>query len=346
MIKVKIKEPLVGKNKNSFIGFLYMRELLRDYQIDITESDDFDYLFIGANEFYNKGISLQDSINYGMDRVSKITGDYIMFDGSDSTSLIGAYEVFEQSDAMYLMKNQLLKDRTAYKKPTPLNKWFFFEGSDLDVGYDISEDNWERIQLSGFNLGYLMASSQFRPTTQNIMSPSLTKTEDVCAIYQAIMKENYEHLAQNNQLYERHRRGGWEVLKQLNDTYKIHTAKLPYPEYVRILRKSKLAISPYGMGEICYRDFEQMEFGTAMIKPDMSSIKTEPNYYIDGETYFAVKPDWSDLNETIERLLMDPRHVEYVTQTAQKRYLDLYNPHNFCMFWYNFFSNMNEIEKG
>jgi glycosyltransferase involved in cell wall biosynthesis len=343
MIKIKIKDPLVGKNKNSFIGFLYMKDLLRQYHIDITESDDYDYLFIGANEFYKKGESLSDSVEYGLNNISKITGDYIMFDGSDSTSLIGAYEVFEQSNALYLLKNAKLKNRKDYVKPSPLNKWFFFEGSDLDIGYDIPEDKWKRIRTTGFNLGYLMASGHFRPNTQRVMTPSLQKPEDVCAIYQGIHFENYEHKARNDQFYTNHRKGAWDELNKIKSKYKIHTDKLPYPEYVQIMRNSKLALSPYGMGEICYRDFELMEFGTAMIKPDMSKVETNPDYFVDGETYFAVKPDWSDLNEKIETILKDPQHIQYVAETAQKKYMELYNPHNFCMYWYNFFSNLDNI---
>ena len=44
---------------------------------------------------------------------------------------------------------------------------------------------------------------------------------------------------------------------------------------------SKIGLSPYGQGEICYRDVELMQFGTLMIKPDMSKIHTIPNPYID-----------------------------------------------------------------
>ena len=78
MIKIKIKDPLIGKNRISFAGFLMMKDLLRDYSIDITDSDDYDYMFLGAHDILNKGISLQDSIEYGLETCNKITGDYFM----------------------------------------------------------------------------------------------------------------------------------------------------------------------------------------------------------------------------------------------------------------------------
>ena len=144
MIKIKILNPSKDRNEPTFRPFFFIRDMLRDYSIDITESDDFDFLFIGREDFLNKKISLQKSIDYGLENLSKITGDYFLFDGSDSTSLMGAYEVFEQSDATYLFKNQLLS-REEYKKPTAFNKWFFGSGSDLDLSYDIPKDTWKKI---------------------------------------------------------------------------------------------------------------------------------------------------------------------------------------------------------
>ena len=72
MIKIKISNPIKGKNKISFMGFLMLKNLLRDYSIDITESDDYDYLFLGANDILNKKISLQESIDYGLENCNKI----------------------------------------------------------------------------------------------------------------------------------------------------------------------------------------------------------------------------------------------------------------------------------
>ena len=58
-------------------------------------------------------IDLNVSIDYGLESCKDISGDYFLFDGSDFTSLIGSYEVFEQSDAKFLFKNQT-KDNLIY----------------------------------------------------------------------------------------------------------------------------------------------------------------------------------------------------------------------------------------
>ncbi|HKG06462.1 MAG TPA: hypothetical protein VKB19_08390, partial [Pedobacter sp.] len=46
--------------------------------------------------------------------------------------------------------------------------------------------------------------------------------------------------------------------------------------YWKELRNSKLSISPFGWGEICYRDFETFIAGAVLIKPSMSHMVTFP----------------------------------------------------------------------
>lgn len=344
MIKVKIVNPVEGKNKQSFLGFLYLKEVLRDYSIDITESDDFDYLFVGANEILNKKISLQESIDKGLEYCSKITGDYFLFDGSDSTSLMGAYEVFNQSNAKYLFKNQLLANREDYLTPTAFNKWFFGSGSDLDLSYNISEEEWPRIKLSGWNLGYFTPNLQFRPSVQKFYEPALVKNVDLCAIYQGEHFKEADHLARNDHYYTNHRTGAWKVLQEA--AFSSVKDKLPYNEYINTLYQSKLALSPFGMGEVCYRDFEVLEFGVGLVKPDMSKVNTYPNIFIDNETYISVKPDWSDLNEKVSEVLANPEKASYLVHRAREKYLEEYTVHNFCMHWYNIFASQSNVQNG
>ena len=140
MIKVKILNHNKDRNEPTFRPLTFIREMLySDYSIELTTDDDFDYMFVGMSDFFDKKKPLKESTEWGLENLDKVTqgGDYFLFDGSDSTSLMGAYEVFEQSDAKYLFKNQLLS-RENYKEPTAFNKWFFGSGSDLDLGYDIT----------------------------------------------------------------------------------------------------------------------------------------------------------------------------------------------------------------
>ena len=344
MIKIKIKDPFMGKNRISFHGFYMMRELFRDYSIDITNSDDYDYMFIGAHDILDKGLDLQDSIDYGLETCSKITGDYFLFDGCDSTSLIGSYEVFEKSDAKFLFKNQRLKNREDYLKPTVLNKWFFRDGSDLDKGYDIPEETWSRIKLSGWNLGYFQGD-QFRPDVAKEYPVCEEKTVDLCAIYQAFHKENTEHLIRNDIYYTNHRSGAWESIGD-DPGYSFVKDKLPFQEYMNALYRSRLALSPFGMGEVCYRDFEILGLGVAMIKPSMELVDTSPNCYVEDETYIPVNLDWSNLNEVVKKTLDNPKKIQYIIESSRQKYKEIYSAHSFCMHWYKFFSDLGGVKSG
>ena len=198
MIKIKIQNPQLDRNEPTFRPLLIIKQMLREYSIDITESNDYDYLLVGMHDFIDKKRPLQESIDYGLETLSKIKGDYFLVDGSDSTSLMGAYEVFEQSNAIYLLKNQLLPNRRDYLKSYAFNKFFFGTGSDLDLAYDIPEDTWNKIKFTGHNLGYLL------PQYRNIQPVNTNKPYDICAIFQGVHNESYDHKVQNDLLYTKH----------------------------------------------------------------------------------------------------------------------------------------------
>ena len=249
---------------------------------------------------------------------------------------MGAYEVLDESKAIYLFKNQLL-NREEYKKPTTLNKWFFGTDSDLDISYDISDRNWNRIKLSGWNLGYMLPQYRdFQPISNN-------KNLDVCAIYKAELPYNEEHKLRNDLYYTNHRKSAWNVL---DSKFSSKKDKLPYQEYINTLYNSKVALSPYGMGEICFRDFECMQFGTIIVKPNMNRVNTVPNIYEDDETYIAVDYDWSNLNEKVDYILSDFNNLnQKINTNIRKEFLEKYTYENLCMHWYEIFSNLDKINK-
>ena len=338
MIKVKVLNHDFDRNEPTFRPLTFIRDrLYSDYSIELTTSDDFDFLFVGMADFLDKKKPLQESIDWGLENLSKITGDYFLFDGSDSTSLMGAYEVFEQSNAIYLFKNQMLS-REEYKKPTAFNKWFFGTGSDLDLGYDIPKDKWDRIKLSGYNLGYLL------PQYRNFQPINKNKNIDVCAIYQANHSYNEDHGARNDLHYTNHRKGAWDKLN--SQFLDIRKDKLPYQEYIQTLYNSKVAISPFGMGELCFRDFECMQFGTILIKPSMSMVNTIPNIYESDETYVSVNYDWSDLNEKVDYVLSNFDELnEKINTNIREKFEKEYDYEKLCLYFYNLFRKLNQIKE-
>ena len=340
MIKIKILNPVKDRNEPTFRPFRFMQNKLRDYSIELTQSDDFDFLIIGMSDFWDMSMTLEDSVDWGLNNIDKLSqgGDHFLFDGFDSTSLLGSYEVFEKSNAIYLFKNQMLKDKNQYKNTYAYGKYWFGTGSGLDVSYDIPDDIWSRIKLSGFNLGCQL------PDYHNHMNISPNKPNNILAIYQGVHPPvPFNQVTAPGIQYTEHRKGLWDILKDYEDRYKILTGRLPKQEYLRELWQSKLALSPFGQGEICYRDFELMQFGTLMVKPDMSGIDTFPNPYIENETYVPVNPDWSDIMETIEKVLDNYENYQYISKRFREEFKKIYTIDNMCLYWYEIFNNLDTI---
>ena len=335
MIKVKLTD---SSNMKCFSGLIHTKDLLRDYSIDITDSDDYDYEFVHADEFVNLSLPLQESIDRGIDNLSKKSGDYFLFHGGDSTSIMGAYEVFIESEAKFLFKKQLLSQYD-YKNKTTINKWFFGNGSDLDKGYDISDDVYDRMKLTGYNVAHNW------PHLQQMQVGNINRDVDVCAIYQGILNNgNMDHELRTDVLYTKHRKTAWDILDNLNDKYNVVKGQSTPQQFVEVMKRSKVGLSPFGMGELCYRDLELIQWGCLLVKPDMSKVLTEPDFFKPMETYVPVKTDWSDLNETIEKVLANFKDYQYIIDNARNKVVEMYSYQNVCMYWYNFFANMSGVE--
>tara|TARA_R110000824_G_scaffold110332_3_gene258304 strand:- start:1507 stop:2520 length:1014 start_codon:yes stop_codon:yes gene_type:complete len=335
MIKIKLSD---NQNQKCFSGLIISKDMLKDYSIDITNSGDYDYEFIDANQFLTLSLPLQESIDNGLENLSKKSGDYFLFHGGDSTSLMGAYEVFIESNAKYLFKKQLLSQED-YKEHTTLNKWFFGNGSVLDRGYDITDDVYNKIKVTGFNVGHNW------PHLQQMQLTNQDRDIDVCAVYQGILDNgNMDHGVRSDVLYTKHRNGAWKELEQIENKYNIVKGHSTPQQFVEVMKRSKVGLSPFGMGELCYRDLELIQWGCLLIKPDMSKVITEPDFFKPMETYVPVKPNWSDLNETIEKVLANYKDYEYIIENARQKVVEMYSYQNVCMYWYNFFTNLSGVE--
>ena len=336
MIKIKLNNWNKGRNNHTFRPFLIYAQQFTDIGVQFVEDGSYDYEFIGMADFINKKVSLQESIDTGVDYLANKTGDYFLFDGSDSTSLMGAYEVFKESNAHYLFK-AAKTTQEQYRIPSAFNKWFFGNGSDLDLAYDIPDDLYDRIKLTGWNFGY------YNPAYLNFDNANLARDIDVCAIYQGFHKENGDHGVRNDLMYTSHRTLAWDVLES-SSGISYEKDKRPFPEFADIMRRSKCTLSPYGMGELCFRDFEIIQFGSVLIKPDMSNILTTPNMYIPYETYIPCALDYSDLIEKIEWVKDCPSKSKEIAFNARQLMKKTYTIENLLLYWYDMIKTFNGVD--
>ena len=90
-------------------------------------------------------------------------------------------------------------------------------------------------------------------------------------------------------------------------------------DFNRHLVKSKIVISSFGWGEICYREFEAIWAGAAFAMPDMSGIKTWPDIYDNNKTYIPLAWDFNDVENKLNSAIDRPDFLHAIADEAQKR---------------------------
>jgi len=339
MIKIKLYELEVHRNECAFRPYLWAHNVLRDVGIEFTQGDSYDYAWVAQASFLNKKVSLQESIDNGLEFLSKITGDYMLLDEQDSTSLIGSYEVFKESKALLLLKNSLLKDRSLYKQGWQLGRYYWGPG---DYKLDDFDQYSNRIVLSGTN----WLATHWAGINVQWYDYSKPKEYDVSAMFQYPQGVDvYEHGQLQSVHYDNHRKPMMNILSDMN--YNIakleNGVRVSHEEYYQRISNAKILLAPYGYGEMAPRDLDAAQFGAILIKPDMSHVDTYPNTFIDKETYIACKHDYSDLEEKIEDILGNYNNYSYIIENARKKFSELYHPENIALHVYNIMKKLEGV---
>jgi hypothetical protein len=96
----------------------------------------------------------------------------------------------------------------------------------------------------------------------------------------------------------------------------VWRGRIPRDEYVRELFRSKMCFSPFGYGEVCWRDFEAIFAGSLLLKPDMSHLDCYPEAFLPYETYIPLAWDLHDFEEKIEYYLHHADEREAIARRA------------------------------
>lgn len=102
----------------------------------------------------------------------------------------------------------------------------------------------------------------------------------------------------------------------------LRGAGVPIARFLTELCHSKVCFSPFGYGEVCWRDFEAVMSGAVLLKPDMGHVETDPDIYLPWETHVPLAWDLSDLPETLRRRLGDAPLRERIATRAFDRLRD------------------------
>ncbi|MDJ0508370.1 MAG: glycosyltransferase [Crocosphaera sp.] len=236
----------------------------------------------------------------------------------------------------YFLKRQCYKDLETYRKNFVggssltdfLAKHWNLDFSQWYVGSELSEDNIHKI-MSGWNLGSAKKFKQslFRKSILGF-GKTAKKTIDIfCRL--SLGNTN------NNEWYTEYRIKAVEALNPLVSDYKVAKSaqdqnNLVSPrQYNSELKKSKIVFSPFGWGENCWRDFEAICHDCLLIKPSMSHIATNPNIFVEDETYVPVQWDFSDLEEKCRYYLEHPEQAEAIIRNAREAYKKYFQQEEF-----------------
>ncbi len=125
-----------------------------------------------------------------------------------------------------------------------------------------------------------------------------------------------------------------DLRKETNLTVVCKRDRVYYTEqYCQISRLAKIIVSPWGHGELCYRDFEAMFDECILIKPRPPERSNGLGGFLDAGRYLECHPDASDLAETILNALDNWQLHEGVLKDNYRLVMNWYQPETIAAWW-------------
>lgn len=162
--------------------------------------------------------------------------------------------------------------------------------------------------LLGWNIGLDDRIAELAQRFDPVSSVSLDKDIDISCVAPVSQTVWIEPL----------RRMATERVRAMAGRFQVFAPqqRIAEAEFYGNMLRSRICVSPFGYGEICWRDFEAICCGCLLIKPDMSHVKTAPDLFIPGVTYVPVRWDYSDLEEKCAYFLERDRERRTIAQNA------------------------------
>lgn len=85
------------------------------------------------------------------------------------------------------------------------------------------------------------------------------------------------------------------------------------------MQRSKLCFSPFGYGEVCWRDYEAFATGALLLKPDMDHLSVTPEVFAPGKTYVSLRWDLQDFEEKVDYYLTHEDERRSICRNAFER---------------------------
>ena len=98
---------------------------------------------------------------------------------------------------------------------------------------------------------------------------------------------------------------------------------ISYRKYILELSNSFATLSPFGFGEICYRDFESTINGSLVIKQNMDHLETWPNIW-QKDMYLPINWDFSNVNSIKVFMESNTKHCVDMARNASDYYSSIF----------------------
>lgn len=253
--------------------------------------------------FYNKNnLSKIEILQLIRNKCERI----VWLDTSDSTGTT-QFEVLPYVD-VYL-KKQLLRDVKLYEKHhygqriylDYYHKKYDLVDPEIDSQYTLLDPQYaDKLRVS-WNIGL---ADIWRKGRQVVLHPfTITKPQMVPVDNKRSIDIFFNGTVKYSPLVSFQRKKTCDLIAQ--DSIRKHSdplAKMSHEEYIDCMKKSKSALSPFGWGEICYRDFEIIVYGSLLIKPSVEHLITYPNIFIADTTYIPLDWDFANYESVVERI--------------------------------------------
>jgi len=263
--------------------------------IDNDEEGEFDIAFISARGYL-------DDFNKTIKKFKLEKKPIVIMDSQDSPRL-ASFHLTERDNVVGFVKKQVYKDREVYKHIHSNPRYHFSDNPSKNFKINKKfKGDLNKLYL-GWNLGMANRFHVFRGKI-----PIRKKTLDV----------HYSGSIWNNlQEYQQHRkRCRDEIIKATrknNWSFSGHCSGKKYKEKMKI---AKVGISPWGLGEICFRNFEMIKEGVIVIAPKTNHLETWPDIYQDGINYISCSSNFSDIEDKIKMILNKYSDFKPVAENA------------------------------
>ncbi|MFO0907077.1 MAG: glycosyltransferase [Isosphaeraceae bacterium] len=224
------------------------------------------------------------------------------------------------------IKRQVLRDRTLYEVDLaggiPLTDYLQNTlGYDLEgwhFGTKLDPAHTDKL-VSGWNLGVTERNRNLLRMTRRFGVPW-----DLRPI--ALHRRIAARVPGPDEWYKHYRSLGLAHIEPIAKRYRATgTGIVTRRRYLAEMALSRVVFSPFGWGELCFRDFEAVCCGALLLKPSMNHLETSPDIFVENETYVPVRWDYADLVEKCEHYLSHPDESKRIVDNAtavMTRYFD------------------------